>query len=46
MTDYAIIVENVTKKYPLYHHIGSGLKNIFINPREFFLFSKVLIILQ
>lgn len=33
--DNVIEVKNLTKKYPLYHHIGSGIKNILLNPRKF-----------
>jgi len=40
MIEYAIVVKNVTKRYPLYHHIGSSLKNIFLKPREFFSFMR------
>lgn len=25
---------NVTKRYPLYHHIGSGIKELLFNPRR------------
>lgn len=28
----AIEFKNVTKKYPLYHHIGSGIKELIFNP--------------
>lgn len=27
---------NVTKEYPLYHHIGSGIKDLFFHPRRAF----------
>ncbi|WP_024528595.1 ABC transporter ATP-binding protein [Serratia fonticola] len=26
--------QNVTKRYPLYHHIGSGIKELIFNPRR------------
>lgn len=26
--------DNVTKRYPLYHHIGSGIKELIFNPRR------------
>lgn len=28
--------ENVTKEYPLYHHIGSGIKSLIFHPRRAF----------
>ncbi|GAK25824.1 ABC transporter ATP-binding protein [Serratia liquefaciens] len=30
----AIEFKNVTKRYPLYHHIGSGIKELIFNPRR------------
>lgn len=30
----AIEFNNVTKRYPLYHHIGSGIKELIFNPRR------------
>lgn len=32
----SIVIEfqNVTKSYPLYHHIGSGIKELIFNPRR------------
>lgn len=30
----AIEFDNVTKRYPLYHHIGSGIKELIFNPRR------------
>lgn len=32
----SVVIEfnNVTKKYPLYHHIGSGIKELLFNPRR------------
>ncbi len=36
MIEDVIKVAHVTKKYPFYHHIGSGIKNIFLNPKKFF----------
>lgn len=36
MIETVIEVNNVIKKYPLYHHIGSGIKNILLNPMRFF----------
>ncbi|MEZ8929138.1 MULTISPECIES: ABC transporter ATP-binding protein [Vibrio] len=35
MIETVIEVNNVIKKYPLYHHIGSGIKNILLNPMKF-----------
>ncbi|AGP46919.1 ABC transporter ATP-binding protein [Serratia plymuthica] len=32
----AIEFKNVTKRYPLYHHIGSGIKELIFNPRRAF----------
>ena len=32
MSDPMIIFENVTKKYPLYHHIVGGFKQLLFNP--------------
>lgn len=40
MIDNAILVENVVKEYPLYHHINGGIKNLILNPRAFFSFFK------
>ncbi|MGL6363263.1 ATP-binding cassette domain-containing protein [Aeromonas veronii] len=40
MSENVIVVKNVTKKYPLYHHISSGLKNILLNPKDFLSFFK------
>jgi lipopolysaccharide transport system ATP-binding protein len=34
MTTPTIEFENVTKRYPLYHHIGSGIKELMFNPRR------------
>ncbi|MBL5824651.1 ABC transporter ATP-binding protein [Serratia fonticola] len=32
----SVVIEfkNVTKRYPLYHHIGSGIKELIFNPRR------------
>ncbi|MFQ1679431.1 ABC transporter ATP-binding protein [Pantoea dispersa] len=30
----AIEFKNVTKRYPLYHHIGSGIKELIFNPKR------------
>lgn len=30
----AIEFKNVTKRYPLYHHIGSGIKELVFNPKR------------
>ncbi|MBK4771769.1 MULTISPECIES: ABC transporter ATP-binding protein [Pantoea] len=32
--DIAIEFNSVTKKYPLYHHIGSGIKELIFNPKR------------
>jgi len=32
--DPVIEFRNVTKRYPLYHHIGSGIKELIFNPRR------------
>ena len=32
----AIEFKNVTKRYPLYHHIGSGVKDLIFNPKRAF----------
>lgn len=29
-----IVFDNVTKKYPLYHHIGSGIKELLFHPKR------------
>lgn len=34
MMTIAINFNNVTKRYPLYHHIGSGIKELIFNPRR------------
>ncbi|CAI0841308.1 Teichoic acids export ATP-binding protein TagH [Serratia ficaria] len=34
MMSVAIEFKNVTKRYPLYHHIGSGIKELIFNPRR------------
>lgn len=34
MMTIAIDFNNVTKRYPLYHHIGSGIKELIFNPRR------------
>ncbi|MCG3886883.1 ABC transporter ATP-binding protein [Photobacterium leiognathi] len=40
MNDIAIKVENLTKSYPLYHHINSGIKTLLLNPKSLFSFFK------
>ncbi|WP_262264458.1 ABC transporter ATP-binding protein [Pantoea dispersa] len=32
--DVSIEFDNVTKRYPLYHHIGSGIKELIFNPKR------------
>lgn len=32
--EVAIEFTSVTKRYPLYHHIGSGIKELIFNPRR------------
>jgi len=32
--EVAIEFANVTKRYPLYHHIGSGIKELLFNPKR------------
>ena len=34
MMESVIVFDNVTKKYPLYHHIGSGIKELLFNPKR------------
>lgn len=34
MMSVAIEFKNVTKRYPLYHHIGSGIKELIFNPKR------------
>lgn len=36
----AIIVDNVVKSYPLYHHINAGLKTLLLNPKSLFKFFR------
>ena len=32
--ELAIEFTSVTKRYPLYHHIGSGIKELIFNPKR------------
>lgn len=34
MMEVAIEFKSVTKRYPLYHHIGSGIKELIFNPKR------------
>lgn len=34
MMESVIVFNNVTKKYPLYHHIGSGIKELLFHPKR------------
>lgn len=40
MNNEIIKFKNVTKTYPLYHHINAGIKNIFLKPTSFLKFMK------
>lgn len=34
MMSVVIEFSNVTKEYPLYHHIGSGIKDLLFHPKR------------